>query len=236
MLKPKISRIRKSSIENVLLMQIYFAIFFIYLSCLNSFSQDTAQTKFRNTIVKVDLVFPALGVLSPLFSNMFAVCVENSTFKNQSIQLRGTHNTMTQEATNQYSIYGTTFTIKTKAVTKNFQIIPEYRFYIVKQKLYLGSYLKYSYNHSVVETMPGDTNVLIQNGELDIVWHTAGIGGLAGFQYFIMERISMDFLIGIGIRGISKKNIISGIGTVKSSLADGLFSFTLGYRLIHKNK
>ncbi len=212
---------------------INFFIIYIFLSNL-SFGQDSSQTKLRNTIVKMDLVFPALWIATPVFSNMVSIAVENSTFKNQSIQLRSAYSTITQEQIDQYSLYGTNFSTKTTVILKTLQIIPEYRFYVTKKNLYLGPYLKHSYNQTETTIIPNDTIVQVLDGFSKLVWNTLGIGGLAGYQFFIKNRISVDFLLALGIRKIIYQKNIIGEGDVKASLADGIFSVTVGYRFIHK--
>lgn len=210
--------------------------FIFSLALLNlSFAQDTALAP-KTMTVKLDLVYPAIGLVSPQFQEMLHLSVESPVKKNQSVQISGMYSTFKNNETYQYSLFGTNFSFNAITVQKTWQMMPQYRFYYPGKNFYLGPYVKYAYTHSKSEIIPNDTVARAQNGVVSLAWHAAGLGGMAGYQFFIFNNVSVDLSLGLGVRKNFYNKIISGTGLVKSSLADGLFSLNIGYRFRYKNR
>lgn len=210
--------------------------FIISLTLVNlSFAQDSTELSPKTTTVKLDLVYPAIGLISPQFQEMIFLSVENSVKKNQSAQISGMYSTFKNNETYQHSFFGASFSFNTITVQRTWQIMPQYRFYYPGKNFYLGPYIKYAYTHSKSEIIPNDTVVMTQKGVINLAWQAAGLGGVAGYHFFVFNNVSVDLSLGLGIRKIFYNKIISGTGLIKTSPADGLFSLTIGYRFTSKN-
>jgi hypothetical protein len=115
----------------------------------------------------------------------------------------------------------------------DFQITPEFRYYLSNgvigtEGFYLGSYLFYK-DYIVARNI--ETNNVVVYSRDDV--KTAGIGLKTGFQFNIIERISLDFGMGLGYnlyRDVSHKtgDIIINESTHHLNFTGGL---AIGFRL-----
>lgn len=218
--KKEIQKFKKKFVRTIL----YNIVFMCFSFSL--VGQDSLQITKKNTIIKIDLFPISLWLISPNFRNMVSLSVENTTFKNQSIQL-----------TTAYRLYNVNknidYVIQT-TLQKTLQIILEYKFYILFKKLYIGQYSSYSYKRLYAS----QNEIYYQlYREMDVIQHSISGGGLTGYQLFIKKRTSLDFRLGLGIRKIISEKIIIGdlyAGIGKSINLDSIFSITLGYSIAYK--
>ncbi|MGZ4033415.1 MAG: DUF3575 domain-containing protein [Bacteroidia bacterium] len=199
---------------------IYKKIFFLFaiFSFTNSFSQSSEQKNGLGLIVKADVFGPAITAINNRNSHFtfneythqhfFSGTVEKQLKDRHTIQLTGTYFL-------EYLVHDVQYRHKQEIVS----IIPEYKFFIFKNKPvtgpYIGGYLIYSQEHFKSE--------VYLNPYSDYYTNKLGVGLSTGYQFYIKNRIVIDTHGGIGIKKTINKNS-------KILYGDGQYAINIGYK------
>lgn len=199
--------------------------------------QDSLLSKNRNTILKVDLVAPAVGLLNFRYRNVFSLSAEHTFFKNQSIQLTALYGENISVSESRGYIAGTfnTYVYQVEILRKGLLFNAQYRFYPLSgNKFYIGPHLAYA----LISQYGKRSDNKDLDYKLNFKQHEIGIGGVLGWQFFIKNRIAIDFTLGLTRIGyiIKKNKEGKKLQYWKVLSPDGIVALNIGYRLFHNKK
>lgn len=162
---------------------IFTCVLCLYICNLKS--QDNIYNSKLGLIVKTDILAPPLFWLiggAPAYS----LSVEKLLGSRQSFQLSGNfgYSNSLDYSSNQFRYF-------------IYQIIPEYRFYLNKQKIQKGIYCgPYS------KLIDGHGYELVGGYEDKYLYRSIELGALSGYQIYPLKHCVVDFLLGLGVRKI----------------------------------
>ncbi len=199
----------------------------LILISFSAFAQKSDSTKKQlGLIVKADVLVPIISHLSKL--NEFSLTVEKLFKQRHSLQLtyvkswynKNTfvHNPATESGTDKNSTY---------------QIIPEYKFFISKKKAhtgyYIGAYAKFISTYE--KSISSITSPIIRSDIFEYSMYSISEGVINGFQFYFFNHLTLDVLLGIGVREVIEFNQIQGnFGGNSSALFDLRAAINIGYK------
>ncbi|MGZ6416851.1 MAG: DUF3575 domain-containing protein [Bacteroidia bacterium] len=176
-----------------------FAIFF----SMNSFSQSSEAKEPIGFIIKADVFLPSMTLVenrehyssNPRDSHtqhFFSVTLEKKLKQRQSIQLTGSYS---------YDNFIHN-SVDVNVKSKIFSIIPEYKFFILKNKPITGPYIG---TYLLLENEQfSDVEYLYNKYDYNNIKLGAGLS--TGYQFYIKNRIVIDALFGFGLKKIINGN------------------------------
>ncbi len=212
----------------------YFLSILIVLFSFRGFAQDSTKTKKLGLIVKADVPLPVADLVFSKVERDMSLTVEKIINRRNSVQVTGTYHFIKANANSPDSALANRRNI--------FQIIPEYKFFILKRKVcsgpYVGAYLKYIRDEEIwdewTETINYNAYPNTKNTHFfaDYYYFKYAIGAITGCQFYIRNRVTFDFLFGVGASKTFLVQKVSGenIGTILGSDLDGRLAFNVGYK------
>lgn len=197
-------------------------LFFLFFSTI-SFGQSSGSKEGLGLIVKADILLPTIitvenknrhnSAANSDKKSFFSITIEKQFKKRQSLQLSGAY------YSEDYTHY-MDYKIKTNSIT----IVPEYKFFVLKNKPitgpYIGSYLLY---------------INEQVRDVEYVYHIynynntqLGGGFSTGYQFYIKNKIVIDALVGGGLQKvITGRNVDHQVPYWDMNLR---FAINIGYK------
>ena len=219
----KIKIMKSILIKGILL----FNLFLIIIP--NILAQDTIQNNKYRFIIKEGIILPlaALFKIANPDKPNFSLTGEINVKRRSSFQL-----TVMNEC-NKTEYY--------KNEINNYSmsaIISEYKLYLSKKKMQKGFYTGiygeyYKINQNQLSTI---TYPIYRQSYFDYNEYYIGAGLMFGYQFYIKNRLTLDFLSGLGIVQLTKLTFIKEEGAVLQLMdayhvdPSGLFSINIGYR------
>lgn len=158
----------------------FFAFLILCVLFNSAYAQKDTLNKNGFFAIKTDLIelsFNLFGVV-----NSGALTIEKGFSNRHSIQLTG-----------RYTKY-------IHFISQGWEIIPEYKYFISKRKnfkgFYTGLYLKYG-SETDKDLYESGSN---GNKYITKEYQNYGGGGTFGFQTYIRKHLTIDFLLGIGVK------------------------------------
>ena len=166
-------------------------VFFIVGFGLIAASPDSLKTKHQiGLIIKADLLalgYDAITYKKTVYQKYYAFSVEKLLGKQHSLQLS----------------YCNAPTAKLDGKNKWYVISSEYKFFVSKNKphtgYYIGGSLKYIHYYEKSSRIPPQTlnDPAVYTGIYES--HSLGVGFVNGVQFYLLKRITIDVMAGLGV-------------------------------------
>ncbi len=180
-----------------------FLIYFFISSEIAEAQADIRKDSLKgiNLIIKADVLLPVVAAATNL--HLFSVSAEKLFCKHHSIQLSFL-DTWTRNASQPAA----------RRITDNFntwQIAPEYKYYMFKKKKYTGYYI----GAFVMYTQYHDKNTLYFLSQTlpkvyEEIEYSLSCGFINGYQLYLFKHITIDFLLGLGVKSPVKYKVVEG--------------------------
>ncbi len=167
---------------------------------------DSVKQKIIGLIIKSDFLSPAYAVVTNSFGCTFTL--EKLIKKRHSIQITGLYfsgGISLMNLTDSYAANNNNY--GTNSGRQNvYQIIPEYKFFITDTNMisgrpYVGAYLKWIKEEEKFDIWTYPNSMLPSPGKhtsADYNLSGYSLGLMTGYQFYLIDRFVIDFLIGFG--------------------------------------
>lgn len=196
-----------------------FVFLLILKFTINSYGQDTLIKSKIGLIVKTDIFLPIYGIFNYTKCAIFGL--DKLFYNRNSIAVSVAYSDFTNDQAKHYFL------------TK--QIFFDYKFFLRNSNNYKGFFVGIYYKYANQKTKIQIQKYVGYN-DYDIVEFVdkiAGIGGLGGYQFYIKNKLSIEFLLGFGYRKVLNREFIQRSDHFVSSLInqpDGRLSINIGYK------
>ena len=189
---------------------------------MNCCAQDSLQKKKLGLIVKTEIVSPLLSITGKLGG--YSLTVEKMLGKRHSVQITGNYLFINSRDKQSHLL----------RQQKRMQLIPEYKFFVIKNYRhscpYIGLFLKYSQQENMENNWSSSEGLQKIS---DYYLYSYSFGLLNGDEIWIKNKWTIDFLYGHGASNVSKYKIIKYGAYALYELgwtADNRFAINIGYK------